>query len=304
MVDWEDWLDDIHDEIGDIGYELKKRLTCEVRESLGKEYQKAASNTIVIGKYLDTLAKTLIRNSPNQIQENIKTYCIGHSLGAQVCGFFGKNFQKKGILENGDDGLNGIIGLDPAGPIFENHEEHSYNKTQMIMKLYKGDAKVVQILHSNDNTFGHEEPIGDVDFYLNDGKNQPQCVEFLSYVEEFADMAEFLKLSKCSHSVPHAFITHFYNGYDKRTFGDNIDKNDFCRSTVECNGNFDRKNVHKSGYSNLDKYGCWLIENEKQQPVVGDLEMKLDIEEKMTRGADISAYILILIVYHKIAFFP
>ena len=100
--DWEDILNDIHDEVGDIGFELKKRLTCEV-ESLGKEYQMSASNTIIIGKYLDTLAKTLIRNSPNQIQENIKTYCIGHSLGAQVCGFFGKNFQKKRILQNSDD---------------------------------------------------------------------------------------------------------------------------------------------------------------------------------------------------------
>ena len=164
----------------------------------------------------------------------------------------------------------------------------------MIMKLYQGDAKVVQILHSNDNTLGHEEPIGDVDFYLNDGKNQPQCVEFLGFVEEFADMAQFLELSKCSHSVPHAFITYFYNGYNKRNFGDEIDKNDFCRSTVECKDNFDRKNVHRSGYSNLKKYGCWFIENEKQQPVVGDLEMKLNIEENMTRGADISAYILVL----------
>ena len=45
----------------------------------------------------------MIKNSPNQIQENIKTYCIGHSLGAQVCGFFGKNFQKNEILPNSDD---------------------------------------------------------------------------------------------------------------------------------------------------------------------------------------------------------
>ena len=45
-----------------------------------------------------------------------------------------------------------IIGLDPAGPIFElNHPE---------MKLFKNDAKVVQVFHTNAGQLGHQKPLG------------------------------------------------------------------------------------------------------------------------------------------------
>ena len=62
---------------------------------------------------------------------------IGHSLGAQACGFVGKNFY---------GGLDSIIGLDPAGPIF------SHNSPEA--KLSKSDAKFVQVIHTNDNLLG------------------------------------------------------------------------------------------------------------------------------------------------------
>ena len=69
---------------------------------------------------------------------------LGHSLGAQTCGFFGQEFGR----------LESILGLDPAGPIFEaNFEEQ---------KLSTADAKYVQILHSNTNNYGHLAPIGSI----------------------------------------------------------------------------------------------------------------------------------------------
>ena len=69
---------------------------------------------------------------------------LGHSLGAQTCGFFGQEFGK----------LESILGLDPAGPIFEANLEEQ--------KLSAEDAKYVQILHSNTNYFGHLAPIGSI----------------------------------------------------------------------------------------------------------------------------------------------
>ncbi len=56
-----------------------------------------------------------------------RSFCVGHSLGAQVCGQVGKSFGPK---------LDGIIASDPAGPIFESNSPEN--------KLQKEDAKVSQ----------------------------------------------------------------------------------------------------------------------------------------------------------------
>ena len=90
-------------------------------------YRRSASNTIVIGAHLAKLASQFDTGT---------FHCIGHSLGGQACGFFGKRFQR----------LDSIIGLDPAGPIFASNGDDN--------KLSKSDAKHVQVIHSNGNTFG------------------------------------------------------------------------------------------------------------------------------------------------------
>ena len=76
-----------------------------------------------------------------------------------MCGFTGKTKQ-----------LDGIIGLDPAGPIFDENSE--------IMRLNKGDAKVVQALHIDAGEFGISKAVGDVDIFVNTGKDQPYCPGF------------------------------------------------------------------------------------------------------------------------------
>lgn len=42
-------------------------------------------------------------------------------------------------------------------------------------KLDKGDAKFVDVIHTNVLVKGKLEPCGHVDFYCNGGKNQPGC---------------------------------------------------------------------------------------------------------------------------------
>ena len=90
-------------------------------------YRRSASNSIVIGAHLAKLASQFDAGT---------FHCIGHSLGGQVCGFFGKRFQR----------LDSIIALDPAGPIFSSNGDKN--------KLSKSDAKHVQVIHTNGKMFG------------------------------------------------------------------------------------------------------------------------------------------------------
>ncbi|KAG5669066.1 hypothetical protein PVAND_016966 [Polypedilum vanderplanki] len=68
--------------------------------------------------------------------------------------------------------LGRITGLDPAKPYFE--------FTHPIVRLDPSDAKFVDIVHTDSgffihNSFGIKQEIGHLDFYLNDGENQPSC---------------------------------------------------------------------------------------------------------------------------------
>ena len=71
---------------------------------------------------------------------------------------------------------NLIIGLDPAGPLFEGYDGK--------VRLDKSDANYVDIIHSNGESlivggFGTWEAIGHVDFYPNGGRAQRGCQHFL-----------------------------------------------------------------------------------------------------------------------------
>ena len=94
---------------------------------------------------------------------------IGHSLGAHVAGFCGKSVQY--------GQLSYIVGLDPAGPLFD------YNKPDS--RLSENDAKYVQTIQTNGNGQGTLEPIGSATFYSNWGRLQPGCGKDLA--------------GKCSH---------------------------------------------------------------------------------------------------------
>jgi len=69
---------------------------------------------------------------------------IGHSLGAHVSGFAGKN------VKNGQ--VRTIIGLDPALPLYS---FDSPNK-----RLNSNDAYYVESIQTNGGTLGFLKPIG------------------------------------------------------------------------------------------------------------------------------------------------
>lgn len=81
-------------------------------------------------------------------------HLIGHSLGAQISGEAGRQFQEKT-----NKLLPRITALDPARPCF--------NEGEVLNGVGRGDAVYVDVIHTNNGALGQRIPIGDADFYPN-----------------------------------------------------------------------------------------------------------------------------------------
>ncbi|CAO1423839.1 unnamed protein product [Diamesa tonsa] len=86
---------------------------------------------------------------------------VGHGLGAHIAGIAGKSVRN---LRR----INTIIGLDPSGPLF--------SLTAPNTRLARNDAFYVECIHTDNRNFGIGAPIGNVDFFVNGGSNQPGCL--------------------------------------------------------------------------------------------------------------------------------
>ncbi|XP_031834606.1 phospholipase A1 [Nomia melanderi] len=86
-----------------------------------------------------------------------RTTCVGHSLGAHICGIMA-NF----LLFR----MHRIIGLDPARPLL---------RAGYVNRLDSGDADFVEVIHTNAGYYGETGRMGHVDFCVNGGKVQPFC---------------------------------------------------------------------------------------------------------------------------------
>ena len=122
-------------------------------------YYKSAANTRLVGAQIGLLVNAL--EEIYQIPPS-DVHIIGHSLGAQTAGYAGKSIS----------GLGRISALDPAGPAFYNNDRR--------VRVSRRDAAFVDVLHTNGDTslaggFGLEDAVGNADFYVNGGKDQPGC---------------------------------------------------------------------------------------------------------------------------------
>ncbi|KAK7582564.1 hypothetical protein V9T40_014009 [Parthenolecanium corni] len=88
-------------------------------------------------------------------------HVIGMSLGAQVSG------QIKRHLKIGK--IPRITGLDAAMPLFFSHVQSD------TKYLNKGDAVVIDCIHTNAGEKGKLLPYANIDFYANGGHHQPHC---------------------------------------------------------------------------------------------------------------------------------
>ena len=119
------------------------------------DYLAASKNTKVTGRAIGNFV-TDANIDPS------KVHCIGHSLGAQTCGFASKTTR-----------FPRVTGLDPAGPLFKGNE--------VSERLDKSDADYVDVIHT-DILAGIQDAIGHKNFYPNGGIHQPGCI--LRNVEE------------------------------------------------------------------------------------------------------------------------
>lgn len=91
-----------------------------------------------------------------------RTQIIGHSLGAHLAGYAGKYIRARDAL-----GLDAIVGLDPAGPLFFIDKPDD--------RLTASDAQYVETLHTTGAPIGFQYPIGSTDFYANWGDRPLGC---------------------------------------------------------------------------------------------------------------------------------
>ncbi|XP_033606659.1 phospholipase A1 VesT1.02 [Cryptotermes secundus] len=114
-------------------------------------YAAAVHNMKPVARCLSQLF-TFLRSSGVQLH---RTTCVGHSLGAHVCGLVSLTLLFR---------MHRIIGLDPARPLIRGPN-----------RLRNVDANVVQVIHTNAGVFGEDGPMGVIDFCVNGGREQPSC---------------------------------------------------------------------------------------------------------------------------------
>ncbi|XP_055677551.1 vitellogenin-1-like [Lutzomyia longipalpis] len=94
-------------------------------------------------------------------------HIIGHGIGAHVAGSIGQYFIRETKML-----LPRITGLDPARPCL--------NRCEVPFKIQRGDAKFIDIIHTNPGGYGMADPIGDADFYVNEmSATMPGCSDYV-----------------------------------------------------------------------------------------------------------------------------
>ena len=181
-------------------YPLCKTRSCRFAQCCTNPttYGESSVNTWPVGNVIAYVHKEITAKL------KIKTYCMGFSLGAHVCGFFGKMTRSL----NNDTPIHKIIGLDPAGPIFEapGHDPE--------LRLNRNDAETVEILHTNTVLLGYEDAIGHIDLYINGGSLQPNCPKW----QKIIGITIKGLPDSCSHGFAVRVLNHVLNNDNKSCY--------------------------------------------------------------------------------------
>ncbi|XP_017112670.1 probable phospholipase A1 magnifin isoform X2 [Drosophila elegans] len=124
-------------------------LVLDAADLVDTLYTWSALNTEVIGA---SLARALLRLNRTYVANQF--HLVGHSLGAQIAGSAGRNYREM----SGGSILKRITGLDPANPCFYDGND--------LEGLRSGDARFVDIIHSNPGMLGSPKRAGDADFFV------------------------------------------------------------------------------------------------------------------------------------------
>ncbi|XP_054263932.1 phospholipase A1 1-like [Macrosteles quadrilineatus] len=107
-------------------------------------------------------------------------HCVGHSLGAHICGMMSNHLTEK---------MHKIIGLDPARPLVDRYGSRAF-------RLTRDDAHIVQVFHTNAGLLGEVPQVGHVDFCINGGRMQPSCRK----------EGRRIRQARCSHFLSSCFF--------------------------------------------------------------------------------------------------
>ncbi|XP_047120616.1 phospholipase A1-like [Schistocerca piceifrons] len=121
--------------------------------------------------------------------------CVGHSLGAHLCGLLARQLRFR---------LPSIIGLDPARPL-----------VRAALRLAQGDAGHVQTLHTNAGHYGEVATprMAHVSVCVNGGRLQPFCLDktdphLCSHVRSVCLLAETLQAEGARRAAPCGRAAH------------------------------------------------------------------------------------------------
>ncbi|XP_044737122.1 phospholipase A1-like [Chrysoperla carnea] len=117
----------------------------------------SAKNCRVVGNCTANLIDKMTHSIGIKLED---IHVIGHSLGGQAVAFIS--------LKDGEK-VSHITSLDPALSSFETSD--------LSQRLDPTDGKWVEVYHTSADSHSFIDPVGHIDFYWNDGKNQPGCEE-------------------------------------------------------------------------------------------------------------------------------
>lgn len=185
-------------------------------------YSLARERVKEVGKAVADFTKYLVEN--NELDTK-KLRMVGFSLGAHVAGIAGKNL-------NGE--VNKIVGLDPAGPLFDVNDPEN--------RLSPESAEYTECIHTG-FPLGIRDPICHLDFYMNKGLRQPGCVSktgvdnvICSHIRAVAIFMEALVNEKAFHGYNCAQND---NNNDQQRKSINLD---VCKSSPDVYINNDQNN--------------------------------------------------------------
>lgn len=122
-------------------------------------------------------------------------HILGHSLGAHVAGVAGET-----IYQRTGNKIGRITGLDAAKPLYEGFIVTARKK------LSKGDAKMVDVIHTDAGRFGCEKNLGTVDFFPNGGAAvQPGCLKPITTRDIVDNIRNFAVAP-----FPHSMLGFYY----------------------------------------------------------------------------------------------
>lgn len=170
----------------------------------GLVYPRAVANTRIVASYATRFINDKLLGeaqvNPRRIQ------LIGHSLGAHLAGFIGKNTRSK---------LGKILGMDPAGPCYGTLVGSLYPSSN---RLAPSDAEEVTTIHTNSVLLGIDKPLGKHSVFVEGGQVQPGCKGggVLKSLSTLTWDGGDLDSIACSHSRAPNLITYRHDQSDNQ----------------------------------------------------------------------------------------